>query len=105
MTQACKSKSETGFETPTIKSVRIRSLFETASSLLFYFFVLRVPLQINGMQPEQVATLQINTIPHFASSMLPRYIYVGNELHLEVSAILVVDIYIDLVAFIAINFE
>ena len=35
MTQASKSKSETGFETPTIKTVRICNLFETASSMFF----------------------------------------------------------------------
>jgi hypothetical protein len=96
-----QSTSETGFETPTIRSVRIRSLCETSRSLLFYFFVLRVPLQTNVMQSEQVVTLQIIIIPYcFASSTAPKYMYVGYESHLEVPAILVVDIYIDLVAYI-----
>ena len=41
----------------------------------------------------------------FASSMAPKYIYVGYEAYVEVLAIWVVDIYIDLVAYTAIYFE
>ena len=70
MTQASKSKSETGFETPTIRSVRICSLLDTSP---LFFFVLKVSLHINGMQSEQVVTLRITII---FSSIEPKYIYI-----------------------------
>ena len=59
------------------------------------------------MQSEQVVTLQIITIPccffFFYGAQI--HIYIGYESHLEVHAILVIVIYIDLVTYIAVYFE